>query len=139
MGSPMGREMASIPVAITGLYVIMALFRPRTALRALLPRRAPLVARLQSTARPSRPCPSCGRPLASNLPACTACGSIHPLPPNVPHHALFGLPVEPNPFAIDLPTMKQRFREAQASCHPDAWASKSSVRALCPTPRWGFE
>ncbi|KAF8203656.1 hypothetical protein BJ912DRAFT_940646 [Pholiota molesta] len=103
----------------------MALFRPRIALRpslaptrALLPRRAPLIARFQSTARPTTPCPSCGRPLASNLPACTACWSIHPLPPNVTHHELFGLPVDPNPF--------QRFREAQASCHPDAWASKSS-------------
>ncbi|KAF9481429.1 Co-chaperone Hsc20, partial [Pholiota conissans] len=71
-------------------------------------------------------CPSCRRPLPSRLPACTACWSIHPLPPKISYHDLFGLPDTPNPFVIDLPTLKQRFRQAQASCHPDTWVSKSS-------------
>ncbi|KAF8973927.1 hypothetical protein BDZ97DRAFT_1648348 [Flammula alnicola] len=87
------------------------------------PRRTNL--RLLST-KPSTPrCPSCSRPLPSNLPACTVCWSIHPLPPNISHHDLFGLPSEPNPFVLDLHTLKKRFLEAQAACHPDAWASKS--------------
>ncbi|KAF8909025.1 hypothetical protein CPB84DRAFT_1665967, partial [Gymnopilus junonius] len=70
-------------------------------------------------------CPSCSRPLPADLPACTSCWSIRPLPPNVSHHQLFSLEEQPNPFLIHLPTLKQRFRQAQAACHPDAWATKS--------------
>ncbi|KAG5635572.1 hypothetical protein H0H81_010757 [Sphagnurus paluster] len=36
------------------------------------------------------------------------------------------LPYEPNPFVIDVAILKQRFRNAQAQCHPDSWASKGS-------------
>lgn len=72
-------------------------------------------------------CPSCSRPLPSFLHACPACSSISSPAPNVSHHALFGLPYEPNPFTIDLATLKQRFRQAQAACHPDAWTSKGPV------------
>ncbi|KIM48198.1 hypothetical protein M413DRAFT_439917 [Hebeloma cylindrosporum] len=70
-------------------------------------------------------CPTCSRPLPTNLPACTACSSIHPLPSHLSHHHLFGLDEGSNPFLVDLPTLKKRFRDAQAACHPDTWASKS--------------
>src|SRR6266540_1081292 len=74
-------------------------------------------------------CPSCSTPLPSNLPACQACSSIFPLPPKISHHKLFAIPDEPNPFVVDLQTLKERFRKGQAACHPDAWASKSPVRS----------
>lgn len=72
-------------------------------------------------------CPSCHKPLPSNIPACTSCWSISPISSNTSHHALFGLPYEPNPFSIHLPTLKQRFRQAQATCHPDTWANRNPV------------
>lgn len=72
-------------------------------------------------------CPSCHKPLPSNIPACTSCWSISPISSNISHHALFGLPYEPNPFSIHLPTLKQRFRQAQAACHPDTWATRDPV------------
>ena len=72
-------------------------------------------------------CPSCHKPLRSNIPACTSCWSISPISSNISHHALFGLPYEPNPFSIHLPTLKQRFRQAQAVCHPDTWATRNPV------------
>jgi molecular chaperone HscB len=76
---------------------------------------------------PSKKCPSCSRPLASPIPACTNCWSIFSLSPEVTYHELFGLPYEPNPFAVDLVALKQRFRQAQAVCHPDTWTSKGPV------------
>ncbi|KDR84994.1 hypothetical protein GALMADRAFT_83257 [Galerina marginata CBS 339.88] len=106
---------------------MLSLLRPRT-LRVHLTRpanfrvpRAPRLVRFQSTAPR---CSSCSRPLASNLPACTSCWSIQPLPFNISHHELFSIPYSPNPFVVDLPTLKNRFRQAQAACHPDAWASR---------------
>ncbi|KAF5370243.1 hypothetical protein D9615_010075 [Tricholomella constricta] len=74
----------------------------------------------------SRPCPSCSRPLPSSLPACINCGHISSLSQNTKHHDIFDLPYEPNPFVVDISTLKQRFRNAQALCHPDSWASKGS-------------
>ena len=44
----------------------------------------------------------------------------------IPSH-LFGLDEGSNPFLVDLPTLKKRFRDAQAACHPDTWAPKSPV------------
>ncbi|KAJ7103529.1 hypothetical protein B0H15DRAFT_812611, partial [Mycena belliarum] len=72
----------------------------------------------------TKSCPSCARPLPTPLPACTTCGSISPIPPSVPFHDIFGLPSRPNPFVVDAQLLKRRFREAQAVCHPDTWASK---------------
>ena len=72
-------------------------------------------------------CPSCHSPLPSNLPACTSCWSISPISPNTSHHSLFGIPYEPNPFSVHLPTLKERFRQAQAACHPDIWATRNPV------------
>ncbi|KAF7310916.1 J domain-containing protein [Mycena chlorophos] len=69
-------------------------------------------------------CASCSRPLVTRLPACTSCGSISPIPNSVPFHDLFSLPTRPNPFIVDQTLLKRRFREAQAVCHPDSWASK---------------
>nr|GAT44191.1 predicted protein [Mycena chlorophos] len=69
-------------------------------------------------------CASCSRPLVMRLPACTSCGSISPIPNSVPFHDLFSLPTRPNPFIVDQTLLKRRFREAQAVCHPDSWASK---------------
>jgi molecular chaperone HscB len=46
-------------------------------------------------------------------------------------HDIFGLPYEPNPFVIDVSLLKERFRDTQAICHPDSWASKGSVRSPC--------
>ena len=72
-------------------------------------------------------CPACHKPLPSNIPACTSCWSISPISSNTTHHALFGLPYEPNPFSIHLPTLKERFRQAQTACHPDTWATRNPV------------
>ncbi|KAF9456191.1 hypothetical protein BDZ94DRAFT_1315382 [Collybia nuda] len=55
-----------------------------------------------------------------------SCGHISTLPSYVKYHDIFALPYAPNPFIIDISTLKQRFREAQAICHPDSWASKGS-------------
>ncbi|CAA7265797.1 unnamed protein product [Cyclocybe aegerita] len=97
------------------------------AVHVRLPRPSLLhIARFASTTPIPRLCPSCSQPLPTSLPACPSCSSISPLPPKITHHDLFGLPYEPNPFVVDLSTLKKRFREAQAACHPDAWASKSS-------------
>ncbi|KAK7064230.1 adaptin N terminal region-domain-containing protein [Favolaschia claudopus] len=43
-------------------------------------------------------------------------------------HDIFALPSRPNPFVVDTVLLKRRFREAQAVCHPDSWASKGQVR-----------
>ncbi|KAG6842205.1 hypothetical protein C0991_000175 [Blastosporella zonata] len=74
----------------------------------------------------SRPCPSCAITLPSSLPACPNCWHISGLPHGIKHHEVFGLPDEPNPFIIHIPTLKERFRSAQALCHPDSWATKGS-------------
>ncbi|KAJ7492615.1 hypothetical protein FB451DRAFT_1219038 [Mycena latifolia] len=72
----------------------------------------------------SKKCPACAHPLPTPLPACSSCGTISPIPQAVPFHDLFALPARPNPFVIDPVLLKRRFREAQAVCHPDTWASK---------------
>lgn len=90
---------------------------------------APRFQNAQSPA--SKTCPACSKPLPSPVPACTNCWSIFSLPPNVTHHEIFGLPYEPNPFIVDLSALKQRFRQAQAVCHPDTWTSKGPVSTLC--------
>ncbi|KAF9526479.1 hypothetical protein CPB83DRAFT_857885 [Crepidotus variabilis] len=73
---------------------------------------------------PTRSCRSCFKPLPSTLPACPSCWSIYAVPSNISHYQLLEIPEKPNPFSIDLSTLKQRFRKAQVACHPDAWASK---------------
>ncbi|KAF8168094.1 hypothetical protein B0H34DRAFT_645051 [Crassisporium funariophilum] len=93
--------------------------RPRPTLKSISQ------PRYYSTPAQSR-CPSCSQPLPSKIPVCTSCWSIFPIPPNVSHHALFGLPYDPNPFNVHLATLKQRFRQAQAVCHPDTWATKNA-------------
>lgn len=70
-------------------------------------------------------CPVCSAPLPSPLPACTKCWNLFALPQDLTHHGLFGLSYDPNPFVIDLPQLKRKFIQAQAVCHPDAWASKN--------------
>ena len=74
-----------------------------------------------------RKCPNCGQPLPSALPACTSCWNLFSFPKDISHHDLLGVPEGSNPFVIDLPTLKQRFRQAQSVCHPDSWASKNPV------------
>ncbi|KAJ7786315.1 hypothetical protein B0H16DRAFT_27109 [Mycena metata] len=69
-------------------------------------------------------CSSCSQTLPTPLPACTRCGSISPIPPSTSFHDIFALPSRPNPFVVDAALLKRRFREAQAVCHPDSWASK---------------
>ncbi|KAG5728766.1 Co-chaperone protein hscB [Termitomyces sp. T112] len=75
-------------------------------------------------------CPSCTKVLPSSLPACTNCWHISSLPHNTKHYEIFGLPDEPNPFVIHLPTLKERFRSAQVLCHPDSWASKGANKLV---------
>ena len=58
--------------------------------------------------------------------------SIAPLPANTTHHQVLGIPENKNPFVIDLADLKNRFRAAQASVHPDVWAAKSPVRLSNP-------
>ncbi|KAJ7900351.1 hypothetical protein B0H14DRAFT_2673330 [Mycena olivaceomarginata] len=69
-------------------------------------------------------CSSCSQTLPTPLPACSRCGSISPIPPSTSFHDIFALPSRPNPFVVDTALLKRRFREAQAVCHPDSWASK---------------
>ncbi|KAJ6509539.1 hypothetical protein C8R47DRAFT_1099076 [Mycena vitilis] len=69
-------------------------------------------------------CTSCSQPLPTPLPACNRCGSISPIPPATSFHDIFALPSRPNPFVVDPVLLKRRFRQAQAACHPDSWASK---------------
>ncbi|KAJ7181663.1 Co-chaperone Hsc20 [Mycena crocata] len=69
-------------------------------------------------------CPSCSQPLPTALPACNSCGSISPISPSLSFYDIFDLPSRPNPFLVDQALLKRRFREAQAACHPDSWASK---------------
>lgn len=83
-----------------------------------------------STHQPIKTCPSCSTPLPSFLPACPKCSNIFALAPQTTHHDIFGLPYDPNPFNVDVVMLKRRFREAQAVCHPDSWASKGSVRSV---------
>jgi molecular chaperone HscB len=80
-----------------------------------------------SLPRPNK-CPNCAAVLPSFLPACTKCWHISPLPSDAKFHDIFGLPYHPNPFIIDVAALKQKFRQAQAICHPDSWASRGSVR-----------
>ncbi|TFK30454.1 Co-chaperone Hsc20 [Coprinopsis marcescibilis] len=88
---------------------------------------APSRRRFTTSATQSRQrnCPNCGKPLSSALPACNSCWRIFVLPNDVSHHALLGIPYEPNPFVVDIPTLKRNFRRAQSVCHPDSWASKN--------------
>ncbi|KAJ7487602.1 hypothetical protein B0H11DRAFT_2014058 [Mycena galericulata] len=69
-------------------------------------------------------CSACSQLLPTPLPACNKCDFISPVPPTVPFHDFFALPSRPNPFVVDPVLLKRRFREAQAVCHPDSWASK---------------
>ncbi|KAH6917371.1 hypothetical protein BKA70DRAFT_1252010 [Coprinopsis sp. MPI-PUGE-AT-0042] len=70
-------------------------------------------------------CPNCGQLLPSALPACTNCWNLFSFPKDISHHELLGLPEGSNPFVVDIPTLKKRFRQAQSVCHPDSWASKN--------------
>lgn len=75
-------------------------------------------------------CPVCTLPLPSPVPACNKCWNIFSLPGETSHHELFDLPYEPNPFIVNIPMLKKRFRDAQSICHPDSWASKPVSVAL---------
>jgi hypothetical protein len=108
----------------------MFFFRPLLHARTSIPIRfrpsiSQQLVRWNSNVHPM--CPSCSQPLPSSLLACPSCWSIFPLPANISHHQVFSLPDEPNPFVVDLSTLKSRFLRAQAACHPDAWASKTPV------------
>ncbi|KAJ4486141.1 Co-chaperone Hsc20 [Lentinula aciculospora] len=72
----------------------------------------------------TRNCPSCSNPLPTSLPACSNCWNIWNIPANTPYHDIFAFPKDSNPFVIDTALLKQRFRQMQAACHPDNWASK---------------
>jgi molecular chaperone HscB len=84
------------------------------------------IQRLYSTPTTAR-CPSCSRPLPTPLPACPNCAYISAVPSSTPYHQIFGLTYDPNPFNVDVSLLKRRFRQAQAICHPDAWASQGPV------------
>jgi hypothetical protein len=84
------------------------------------------IQRLYSTPTTAR-CPSCSQPLPTPLPACPNCAYISAVPSSNPYHQIFGLTYDPNPFIVDVSLLKRRFRQAQAICHPDAWASQGPV------------
>ncbi|KAJ3800723.1 hypothetical protein GGU11DRAFT_676614 [Lentinula aff. detonsa] len=77
-----------------------------------------------STHKLTQNCPSCSKQLPTSLPACTNCWNIWNIPADTSYHDIFALPKESNPFVIDTSLLKQRFRQMQAACHPDTWASK---------------
>ncbi|PPQ80801.1 hypothetical protein CVT25_001926 [Psilocybe cyanescens] len=106
------------------MYSLLRPLRPAVFARARIQLQChqPAYLRFQSSVSS---CPSCHKPFPTHIPACTSCWSIHPLPPNISHHDLLDVPYDPNPFAVNLSTLKNHFRKAQAFCHPDAWASKS--------------
>ncbi|KAH7880743.1 uncharacterized protein C8R40DRAFT_1081689, partial [Lentinula edodes] len=81
-------------------------------------------ARAFSTHRLTRTCPSCSKTLPTSLPACPNCWSIWNIPSDTSYHDIFALPKDSNPFVIDTALLKQRFRQMQATCHPDTWASR---------------
>ena len=119
-------------------------------LRSLLHIRRPLrltkttlsISQTARSQKTSKTCPSCSRALPTALPACPHCAYIAAPPLHWTYHDLFELPYEPNPFRVDARALKERFRRAQAVCHPDAWVSKGSVRflshALFPPPHSVF-
>ncbi|KAF6766021.1 hypothetical protein DFP72DRAFT_1057215 [Ephemerocybe angulata] len=106
---------------------VVAARAPRTTLpRATVPRQRYLHNTVPRRAQSStKACPVCTQPLPGPVPACTKCWNIFALPADVSHHELLGLDYDPNPFVVDLPTLKKRFRDAQSICHPDSWASKN--------------
>ncbi|KAJ3828288.1 hypothetical protein F5880DRAFT_1531423 [Lentinula raphanica] len=77
-----------------------------------------------STHRLTTNCPSCSNKLPTSVPACPNCWNIWNIPPDTSYHDIFALPKDSNPFVIDTTVLKQRFRQMQAACHPDTWASK---------------
>ncbi|KAF9009475.1 hypothetical protein BDQ17DRAFT_1348174 [Cyathus striatus] len=89
------------------------MLHPTTRSLARYPRLLPRFLLRQYSSSNLSICPSCSQPLPSPVPACTI---------------LFGLPYDPNPFIVDLPTLKQRFRDAQSVCHPDAWAARDPAK-----------
>ncbi|KAG9314360.1 hypothetical protein JVU11DRAFT_5154 [Chiua virens] len=76
----------------------------------------------------TRKCPSCGTALPTTLPVCARCRYIGRVEDSVTHHALLGLPYEPNPFVVDTRELKRRFLDAQRLVHPDGWATRSEVK-----------
>jgi len=97
-------------------------------------RRLPTLLQRRLIHTTQRTCPSCSQPLPSPLPVCNKCWHISRLPRDMKFHDIFGLPYEPNPFVIDVSLLKERFRNTQAICHPDSWASKGSVRPVLVPP-----
>lgn len=81
-------------------------------------------------------CPVCAKPLPSPAPACNKCWNIFALPPDLTHHELLGLNYEPNPFIVDIPTLKKHFRETQSICHPDTWATRNPVSSRRSFRQW---
>ncbi|CAE6411235.1 unnamed protein product [Rhizoctonia solani] len=67
-------------------------------------------------------CPSCGKPLPTRLPICSACSHIAPLPSTTSYYALFDLPE--NTYEIDTRDLRNRFLKTQRLTHPDAWSAK---------------
>ena len=84
----------------------------------------------------TRTCPSCGASLPTALPVCSRCRYIGRVDETVTHHALLGLPYEPNPFVVDTGKLRQRFLEAQRLCHPDGWATRSEVGTVASVWTW---
>ncbi len=72
-------------------------------------------------------CPSCHQPLTSSVPACNKCGTIKAIPRDVNCYNILGLPYEPHKFTLDELDLRNRFRRAQAACHPDTWTSRGAV------------
>ncbi|KAF8922549.1 hypothetical protein CPB85DRAFT_1427846 [Mucidula mucida] len=71
-------------------------------------------------------CPSCHQPLTSSVPACNKCGTIKAIPRDVNCYNILGLPYEPHKFTLDELDLRNRFRRAQAACHPDTWTSRGA-------------
>jgi hypothetical protein len=108
---------------------------PRTVLNRVSPRPRTFHASVsrRTEAKPSfKKCPVCSQPLLSSVPACNKCWNIFALPKDITHHELLGLNYDPNPFIVDVPTLKKRFRDAQSVCHPDSWASRNPVSTFRP-------
>lgn len=89
---------------------------------------------LSSSTSPRLLCPSCSKPLATPLPACTSCWHIETRPiatgSKYNLYELLNVPSQPNPFLIDEKQLKNNFRNAQSTCHPDTWASRGEVSSL---------
>ncbi|KAA1471477.1 hypothetical protein DENSPDRAFT_819743 [Dentipellis sp. KUC8613] len=90
--------------------------------------RAPRPRLYSSTALPSV-CPVCHTPLPTRLPACPKCFHISPIDSSHNFYEILNVPSRPNPFVLNLPSLKASFRQAQRSVHPDVWAVHGQDKA----------